>query len=34
MFDVLGYTDCRADQSLNGSTGFQFCAASPGAGDA
>ena len=33
MFDVLGYTDCRADQSLNGSTGFQFCAASAGAGD-
>ena len=33
MFDVLGYTDCRADQSLNGATGFQFCAASAGVGD-
>ena len=33
MFDVLGYTDCRTDQSLNGSTGFQFCATSAGAGN-
>lgn len=31
MFDVLIYTDAAASESLNGLTGFQFIAKSPGA---
>lgn len=30
MFDVLVYTDCSSDQSLNGQSGFEFAAASTG----
>lgn len=31
MFDILVYTDCAADESLSGRTGFQFTAKSPDA---
>ena len=30
MFDVLIYTDCTAEESVNGRTGFQFMAESEG----